>query len=70
VHKEQARKFKQKTEMKGMTIVPLKAYFNDDNKIKLTIAICRGKNVRDKRDDIKDRDAQREDRRIIKNFRI
>jgi SsrA-binding protein len=70
VRKQQALKFKQKTEQKGMTIVALKAYFNDDNNIKLTIAICRGKNVRDKRDTIKQRDGEREDRRTIKNFRL
>lgn len=70
VHSSEARKFKQKTEKSGMTIVPLKAYFNDDNKVKVQIALCRGKNVRDKRDDIKARDQKREERRIIKNFRL
>ena len=70
VHKEQVRKWKQKTDQAGMTIVPLKAYFNDDNKVKLQIALCRGKNVRDKRADIKARDLKRETGRIIKNFRL
>lgn len=70
VHKQQARKFLQQTEQQGMTIVPLKAYFNDQNKVKLEIGLCRGKNVRDKREDIKARDAQREERRIIKSFRV
>lgn len=70
VHSTEARKFKSKTERTGMTIVPLKAYFNKDSKVKLEIAICRGKNLRDKRADIKDRDIKRETSRIIKNFRI
>lgn len=70
VHKEEARKLKQKTEQTGMTIVPLKAYFNDDNRVKIQIGLCKGKNVRDKRQDIKERDAKREERRIIKNFRL
>ena len=70
IHKNQARKFLQQTEQKGMTVVPLKAYFNDQNKVKLEIALCRGKNVRDKRQDIKDRDAKREEQRIIKSFRL
>lgn len=70
VHKEQSRRLLQQTEQKGMTIVPLKAYFNDQNKLKLEIALCRGKNVRDKRADIKERDARREENRIIKNFRV
>jgi SsrA-binding protein len=70
IHKEQARKLLQQTEQQGMTIVPLKAYFNPQNKVKVEIALCRGKNVRDKRQTIKDREAKREEKRIIKSFRI
>mmetsp|Transcript_10103 Transcript_10103/g.21175 ORF Transcript_10103/g.21175 Transcript_10103/m.21175 type:complete len:216 (+) Transcript_10103:140-787(+) len=70
VHKYEARKLLQKTEKSGMTIVALKAYFNDDNKVKVQIALAKGKNVRDKRNDIKERDMKRETGRIIKNFRL
>jgi SsrA-binding protein len=70
VHRSEARKLMQKTELQGMTIVPLKAYFNSDNKVKIQIALCKGKNVRDKRADIKERDVLRDTNRIIKNFRL
>jgi len=70
VHKEQARKLLKKTETTGFTIIPLKAYFNDDNKVKLQIALARGKNTRDKRATIRERDMKRETSRIIKNFRM
>ena len=71
VHKYEARKLLQKTEKSpGMTIVPLKAYFSDSNKVKIQIALAKGKNVRDKRNDIKERDMKRETGRIIKNFRL
>ena len=70
VHKEQARKWKAQTDQDGMTIVPLKAYFSDTNLVKIQIALCRGKNVRDKRAAIKERDAKREANRIIKTFRL
>ena len=70
VHKEQARKLLQQTEQKGMTIIPLKAYFSNANRVKIEIALCRGKNVRDKRADIKERDIKRETSRIVKNFRV
>jgi SsrA-binding protein len=70
VHRSEARKFLQQTEQQGMTVVPLKAYWNDDNKLKIQIALCRGKNVRDKRAAIQERDVKRETNRIIKNFRI
>lgn len=70
VHKEEARKLLQKTEkQQSMTIVPLRAYFNKDNRVKIQIALCRGKNVRDKREAIKERESKRESNRIIKNFR-
>jgi SsrA-binding protein len=70
LHKHEAKKLAQRTEtMPGMTIVPIKAYFSDDSKVKLQIALCRGKNSRDKRATIQARDAKREENRIIKNFR-
>ena len=70
VHKEEARRLLQQTERAGMTIVPLKAYFNEQNRVKIQIGVCRGKNVRDKRQDIKEREAKREGQRMIKSFRI
>mmetsp|Transcript_22501 Transcript_22501/g.34154 ORF Transcript_22501/g.34154 Transcript_22501/m.34154 type:complete len:200 (-) Transcript_22501:5760-6359(-) len=70
VHKEQARKLKKQTEATGLTMVPLKAYFNEENKLKIQIALCRGKNARDKRQTIKDRENKREANRIMKNFRV
>jgi SsrA-binding protein len=70
VHRSQARKLKQQTEADGMTMVPLKAYFNDQNKIKIEIALCRGKNTRDKRQTIKERESKRETSRMMKTFRV
>jgi len=70
LHRQESRRLLQQTEQKGMTIVPLKAYFNEDNKVKIQIALCRGKNIRDKRATIKEREASREANRIMKNFRV
>ncbi len=70
VHKSEARKLLKKSETTGMTIIPLKAYFNDDNKVKVQIGLARGKNVRDKRADITERDLKRETGMIIKNYRL
>lgn len=70
VHKYQARRLLQQTDQQGFTVIPLKAYFNENNILKLQIALCRGKNVRDKREDIKERDAKREANRIVKSFTI
>lgn len=70
LHRSEARKLLQQTEQLGMTVIPLKAYWNEQNKLKIQIALCRGKNVRDKRATIQERDMKRETNRIIKNFRI
>tara|TARA_B110000971_G_scaffold142147_1_gene145304 strand:+ start:691 stop:867 length:177 start_codon:yes stop_codon:yes gene_type:complete len=56
-------------EVKGCTVVVLKAYFNRDNRVKLEVGAGKGKNLHDKRDDIKDRDAKRDTMRQIKDFR-
>lgn len=51
---------------KGLTIVPISVY-NKGRKIKLEIAIVRGKKKYDKRESIKKRDVEREIRRDLKN---
>lgn len=69
LHKGEARKLLQKTDKQpGMTIVPLKAYWSDQNKVKFEIGLCRGKNFRDKREDIQEREGKREAERMMKNF--
>ena len=45
---------------RGLTIIPIKIFTNPKGKIKMEIAICRGKKNYDKREDIKRREAERE----------
>jgi SsrA-binding protein len=52
-----------------MTLVPLSAYFNEKNMLKLKLGLGRGKNLRDKRSDIEKRDSGRELQRAFKNIR-
>eukprot|EP00979_Chaetoceros_neogracilis_P010966 scaffold2625_cov277-Chaetoceros_neogracile.AAC.17 len=68
--KEECKKLRKEIDIKGMTIVPLKAYFNDKNMVKVQIGLCRGKNVRDKRSAIKDREIKRDTDRMMKSFRL
>ena len=51
----------------GYTIIPLKMYIVK-GLIKVLIGICKGKHDYDKRNDIKDRDNEKELNRIMKNF--
>ncbi len=53
-------------EREGMTIVPLKLYFNDRGRAKIEIALARGKQTHDKRETEKARDWNREKSRLLK----
>ena len=54
-------------EREGMTIVPLRLYFNDRGLAKLQIALARGKKLHDKRQTEKDRSWQREKQRLLRD---
>ena len=58
-HKREIMKLAAESEVKGMTIVPLKLYFKNGY-AKLLIGVAKGKAKHDKRDTIKDREAKRE----------
>lgn len=51
---------------KGMTVIPLKVYFDNDNIVKITIAVAKGKKIHDKRETIKAREWERNKNRLIK----
>lgn len=66
LHKKQIQKLKEKIKQKGLTIVPVRIY-EKGNLIKIEIAIARGKQLHDKRSDMKNRTSKREAERAIKN---
>ena len=51
----------------GMTLIPLKIYFNDRGRAKLELAIAKGKKLHDKRASEKERDWNREKGRLLKD---
>ena len=57
----------QGVEREGMTLVPLRVYFNDKCRAKLTLAIGRGKKLHDKRATEKERDWNREKSRVLRD---
>ena len=65
MHKAEIRKLDQAVMQKGLTLVPLDVYLKD-GRMKLTLAICRGKKLFDKREDLHERDAKREIERSIR----
>jgi SsrA-binding protein len=59
LHKKEIAKLISKVKEKGFTIIPLRIYFSETNRVKIEIALARGKKLYDKRDSIKDRDQKR-----------
>ena len=59
LHKREIRKLIGYTTQKGLTLVPLNLYLNQDGRAKMELAVARGKKLYDKRHDIAKRDAER-----------
>jgi SsrA-binding protein len=66
LHKRQIHKFAIAVEREGMTIVPLRLFFNEKGRAKIDIAIGRGKKLHDKRETEKKRDWNREKSRLMR----
>jgi len=66
LNKREMSRLGQAVDREGMTMVPLKIYFNDRGRAKLLLAIARGKKLHDKRETEKQRDWAREKGRLLK----
>src|SRR3974390_3176424 len=66
LHKRQIRKLAAAVEREGMTIVPLRLFFNEKGRAKLDIALGRGKKLHDKRETEKKRSWDRERWRLMR----
>ncbi|MHC1735206.1 MAG: SsrA-binding protein SmpB [Erysipelotrichaceae bacterium] len=68
MHKAEIAKLQKKVKLKGFTVIPLQMYLKD-GRAKLEIALAEGKDVHDKREASKERDAKREIDKVMKNQR-
>lgn len=68
LNKSEIRKLESKVSAEGYTIVPVQVYFNDNSKVKIEIALGKGKKKYDKRDSIKKKEVNRTIDRTIKNY--
>ena len=69
LHRREIQKLAALTKEKGLTIVPLKMYINEDGRAKVEIGVARGKKNYDKRESIAERDAKRAmDRKVKERF--
>jgi SsrA-binding protein len=68
LHRREIDSLYGKVREKGLTVVPTKMYFKD-GRVKVELALARGKDVRDKRRDVVERDARRQIERALKSRR-
>ena len=66
LHRRQIDKLTGAIEREGMTLVPLKLYFNEKGRAKVEIALARGKKLHDKRETEKKRSWERERARLLR----
>ncbi len=65
LHRREIEKLAAQVAEKGLALVPTRLYFKD-GRVKVELAVARGKEVRDKRRDVADRDARRQIERAMK----
>lgn len=64
LNKQEIQKLQKSTQVKGLTIVPLRIFISERGHAKLEIAVARGRKAHDKREHIKERDIKREIRKL------
>lgn len=67
LHKRQIARLWQAVEREGMTVVPLKIFFNEQGRAKVEIAIARGRKAHDKREALKEKDWARDKQRLMRD---
>ena len=65
LHKQEIRKLIGQTEQKGLTLIPLKMYFKN-GRVKVSIALAKGKKLHDKRESLRKKQDKREMERARK----
>jgi len=68
LHKREIKRLAGQVQRAGYTLVPLKIYFNARGIAKLQLGLGKGKKAHDKREDIKQRDWQRQKARLLKEY--
>jgi len=61
LHKNEILRLEQDVKLEGYSLIPLKLYFKKD-KVKILLGLCKGKKLYDKRETIKERDLQRQNK--------
>ena len=65
-HRREIKRLHASVRERGFTLVPLSLYFDEKGRVKVDLALARGKHTYDKREAIKRRDEDRESRRSLR----
>lgn len=68
LNRKELNKLERNSETKGLTIIPLRLFVDENGRAKLEIGLCRGKKTYDKRESLKEQDTKRDIDRIKKSF--
>ena len=66
LHRREINKLMAAVQREGMTLVPLKLYFNDRGRVKLLVGLAKGRKKADRRDVEKKRDWERQKARLMR----
>lgn len=66
LHRREIDKLAAAIQRKGMTLIPLKIYFNDQGRVKVELGLAHGKKLADKRQTERDRSWQRDKARLLR----
>ena len=67
LHKREIIKLQNRIKLDGMTLIPLGLYFKG-SLLKVSLGVCKGKNLRDKREALKEADAKRHIEKTMKEI--
>lgn len=60
LHRREIRKLTERTQQRGLALVPLRVFFSARGLAKVVLAVCRGRKTHDKREHLRTKDARRE----------
>lgn len=66
VHRRQLDRIAGEISRKGITVIPLKLYFNEKNIVKVDLGLCKHKKAHQRKEELRERDIKRETRRELK----
>ena len=68
LQKKEIRQLQEDTKAPGFTLVPLKLFFDENDRVKMQLGLCRGKKEYDKRQSLREKDDRREMDRAMKRY--